>query len=147
MSARLSRPSPSSPATTRSPCSSCCPKCGSSPSTSQRILSSVKVRSEQRHVRISEVLMPRPLGMLQYTEGIWVPCLCGRPKGFYKFSPATKTWAIIVCPLASVRSQIASKPQCSIPGSTARLRRLLCSTKMLQHSPRGFSGLLHTEEA
>ncbi|PKK26302.1 lysosomal-associated membrane protein family, member 5 [Columba livia] len=46
-SARRSKPSPSSPATTRSLCSSCCRKCASSPSTSPQILSSVKNTSAQ----------------------------------------------------------------------------------------------------
>lgn len=43
-SARHSRPSPSSPVTIRSLCSSCCLKSASSPLTSLQILSSVKVR-------------------------------------------------------------------------------------------------------
>lgn len=42
------------------------------------------------------------------------------PKRLYKFSPAAKTWAIVVCTLASVSTQIASKPQCSIPGELCK---------------------------
>lgn len=117
-------------------------------------------------------MLPQPLGMLQCTEGIWVPPFPEQPsphsillpvlpavpptrslplwspKRFYKFSPDAKTWAIIVCMLASVRTcgvRLPASPNAASLGSPARLRCLLCSTKMLQHSLRGFLGLLHTE--
>lgn len=53
MSARHSRQSPSSPVITRSLCSSCCLKSASSPLTSLRILSSVKVRHGMKTCLVS----------------------------------------------------------------------------------------------
>uniref|UniRef100_A0A803VYC5 Lysosome-associated membrane glycoprotein 5 n=1 Tax=Ficedula albicollis TaxID=59894 RepID=A0A803VYC5_FICAL len=118
--------------------------------------------------RIPEVLMlPRPLGMLQCTEGIWVPPFpeqssphCSllsmlsavppahslplwSPKRLYKFSPAAKTWAIVICTLASVRTcrvRFPASPNAASLRSPAKLRCLLCSTKMLQHSPEASLG-------
>lgn len=123
---------------------------------------------------IPEVLMLlQPLGMLQCIEGIWVPSFSEQPppplqpvtsapcspcnpflasvvpKKVFQIQPSCQNVGyLIVCMLASVRTcrvRLPASPNAASLGSPVRLRCLLCSTKMLQHSPRGFLGLLHTE--
>ena len=138
MSARRSRPSPSSPVTTRSLCSSCCRKCASSPLTSPRILSSVKVRCRAKACPVSprcwrchglwgchsvlkecaSHLYQGTFPPLQWVVG--APCHPSNlfpasvvPQKPLQIQPScclVKTWAIIARTLASVRTRPAMLP-------------------------------------
>lgn len=138
MSARHSRPSPSSPVTTRSLCSSCCRKCASSPSISPRTLSSVKVRCRVKvcpaSLRCCHGLWRCRNGLKEFGSHLYqsifssfqwvcqcslqslqpIPCFCSPLKAFTGCY-LVRTQAV-ACTLASVRIHLAMSP--ASPGTT-----------------------------